>query len=111
MTHNEIIEALEGAHLPVAYDHFAAGEAPDPPFLCFLYPNSANFTADGHVYQKIDVLHVELYTDLKSPETEALVEGVLDEMGLCYEKSEVWIQSESLYEVLYTSEILKDGGT
>ena len=33
MTHNEIVAMLEEAGLPLAYDHFAEGESPDPVFL------------------------------------------------------------------------------
>ena len=47
MTHNEIVAMLEEAGLPLAYDHFAEGESPDPPFLVFLFPSSDNFSADG----------------------------------------------------------------
>ena len=38
MTYENVIEMLEEAGLPLAYDHFAEGESPDPPFLVFLYP-------------------------------------------------------------------------
>ena len=82
MTHNEIVEKLEETNLPLAYDHFAEGDSPDPPFLVFLFPSSDNFSADGQVYQKIDVLHVELYTDRKQPDVEAKVEAVLDRHGI-----------------------------
>ena len=117
MTYDAIVEMLEEAGLPLAYDHFAEGESPDPPFLCFLYPESNNLSADGRVYARIDVLHVELYTDKKDPEAEALVEAALDARELFYNKSEVWIPDERLYEVLYTTSVLKtedeteDGGT
>lgn len=107
MTHKEIVEMLEEAGLPLAYDHFAEGESPDPPFLIFLFPSSDNFSADGQVYQKIDVLHMELYTDRKQPEVEARLETVLDGHGIFYEKTEVWIESERLYEVLYSTEVLR----
>ena len=53
---------------------------------------------------KVDVVHVELYTDKKDPVTEARLEGVLDRHDIFYDKSEVWIESERLYEVLYTFE-------
>lgn len=105
MTHNELMELLEETGLPIAYDHFAEGESPDPPFICFLYPGSDNFSADGKVWYKINQVNVELYTDLKNPELEDTVETVLDRHGIFYEKSEVWIESERLYEVLYTFEI------
>ena len=104
MTHNEIMEMLEDADIPTAYDHFAEGESPDPPFICFLFPGSDNFSADGAVYFKIRRVNVELYTDFKDPELERRLETVLDRHGIFYEKSEVWIEEEKLYEVLYQFE-------
>ena len=74
-------------------------------FLVFLYPNSDNFAADGMVYFKVNRLNIELYTDLKDVELEETVEAVLDKHGIFYEKSEVWIESENLYEVLYQMEV------
>ena len=108
MTYVEVVAMAEEITLPVAYDHFAEGESPDPPFLVFLFPRSDNFMADGKVYQKINELHFELYTDKKLPDVEAQVEAVLDSHGICYEKSEVWISEERLYEVLYSMEVLSN---
>lgn len=101
----KIAAVLEKIGLPFAYDHFAEGESPNPPFICYLIPNSDNFSADGRVYYKINEIHIELYTDCKDLSAEQKVEAVLDEHGIFYEKTEVWIESESLYEVLYTFEI------
>lgn len=92
-------------NLPYAYDHFVEGESPDPPFLVFLYPGSNHFAADGKVYFKVNRLNVELYTDKKDVELEETVEAVLDRHGIFYSKSEVWIESENLYEVLYQMEV------
>ena len=33
------------------------------------------------------------------------MEAVLDEHGIFYDRSEVWIESEKLYEVLYSFEM------
>ena len=107
MTYDAIAEMLEEAGLPLAYDHFAEGESPDPPFLIFLFPSSDNFSADGKVYQKIDALHIELYTDRKQPDVESRLETVLDRHGIFYEKTEVWIDTERLYDVLYSTEVLR----
>ena len=101
---DELMEIMKETGLPFAYDHFAEGESPDPPFITFLLPGSTNFAADGRVYMKINEVHIELYTDEKNPETEALVEDVLDEHEIFYEKTEVWIESEKLYEILYSFE-------
>ena len=101
----KLIEIMNKTGLPFAYDHFAEGESPDPPFICYLVPNSDNFAADGRVYYKINELHIELYTDCKDLSAEQKLEDVLDANGIYYEKSEVWIESEKLYEVLYTFEM------
>ena len=48
---------------------------------------------------------VWLFADLKEPQLETRIEGALEEQGIYWEKSEVWIESESLYEVLYSFEM------
>ena len=101
---DDLMQLMEEIGIPFAYDHFAEGESPDPPFITFLLPGSDNFAADGKVYLKIEEVHIELYTDEKNPETEALVENALDVHEIFYDKTEVWIESEKLYEVLYSFE-------
>lgn len=98
----KIVEMLKKIGYPFAYDHFAEGD-PDiyPPFICYFIPNSNNFSADGTVYFVTNRISVELYTDKKDLEAESKVEKVFREHGVFYEKSEVWIESEKLYEVLY----------
>jgi len=91
-----------------ACDHFAEGEFLDSPFLVFLFPGSDNFYADGQVYFRISVLHFERYTDAKAPDVEARVEAVLDAHGIFYNKSEVWMETERLYEVFYDMEVARN---
>ena len=105
MTIENLVEMLQKTGIPFAYDHFAEGESPEPPFICYLLPGSNNFAADGKVYFKINQVRIELYTDSKDLAVERKVEMVLDESGIFYNKSEVWIQSEKLYEVLYSFEV------
>ena len=105
MTHEEVMAMMEEIGLPYAYHHFAEGESLESPFAVFLYPGSSNFSADGKVYFKANRLNIEIYTDLKNPDLELTVEAVLDLHGIFYEKSEVWIESENLYEVLYQMEV------
>ena len=100
-----IAELIKSMGLPFAYDHFAEGESPAPPFICYLTPGSDNFAADGRAYYKINIVNIELYTDTKDLSVEQQVEAVLDEHGIYYDRSEVWIESEKLYEVLYTFEM------
>ena len=100
-----LVAIMEEIGLPFAYHHFAEGESPDPPFICFLTTGSDNFAADGRDYFKINQINIELYTDRKDPDLEDSVEAVLDEHGIFYQKTEVWIDSEKLYEVLYQFEM------
>ena len=102
MSHEGVLEMMEEMGLPFAYGHFVEGEAPEPPFAVFLYPRADNFSADGIAYFKKSELDIELYTDLKDPELE---EAALLRRGIFYGKSEVWIESEKLYEVLYEMEV------
>ena len=107
MTYNEIMTMMQETGLPYAYDHFAEGESPEPPFAVFLFPTSNNFGADNRVWQKINRLRIEVYTDYKQPNIENQIETVLDQHGLYYDKTEVWIQSENLYEVAYEMEVIQ----
>ena len=77
MSHQKAVMLAE-MEIPFAYDHFAEGESPDPPFICFLFPGSENFAADNVVYMEFSNLSIELYTDEKDPELEDRVEAVLN---------------------------------
>ena len=49
MTLEELAGMLEKTGIPFAYDHFAEGESPDPPFICYLLPGSDNFAAENAI--------------------------------------------------------------
>ncbi|HEL0588908.1 TPA: hypothetical protein TVJ95_002153 [Streptococcus equi subsp. zooepidemicus] len=101
----EVIRIMEEIGLSYAYDHFAEGESPDPPFICYLLPEDDNFAADGVVYYKVSGVRIELYTDFKNPPIEEKVTAVLDSHGIFYAKNEVWIEEEKLYEVAFEFEM------
>ena len=102
---DKIISLLNEIGIPFAYSHFAEGESPEPPFMCYLLPRSDNFSADGAVYHKLSVVHFEVYTDKKDRALENRVEDVFDKNNIFYNKSEVWINSEKLHEVIYSFEM------
>ena len=99
---DKILQILSSVGIPYAYDHFAEGESPEPPFICYLLPQSNNFSADGKAYLKVTEVDIELYTDRKDIAQEQAVEAVLDDNGIFYNKEETWIESERLYEVIFT---------
>ena len=55
--------------------------------------------------RKINEIHIELYTDFKDLSVESKVESVLDKYGIFYDHTETWIESEKMYEVLYSFEM------
>ena len=105
MTYEEIHEMMQETGLPFAYHHFAEGESPQPPFLLFLSTGEHAFGADNTMYYSFKQLDIELYTDKKSPEVEKHIEEILRQHHIFYNKTEAWIESERLYEVLYEMEV------
>ena len=106
MTEKEVSVMVKSVGFSTAYHHFEEGQEPGKPYLVYLYPETNNFSADGIVYQDINKLDLELYTDIKDLEAEKRVEAVLKEHGFFYEKTEAYLESERMYEVLYEMEVL-----
>ena len=102
---DELLAILEETDIPFSYHHFAEGESPEPPFICYLLPEDDDFAADGINYYEIDVVQIELYTDKKDLELEHRVQQILTNHGIYYERDEVWISEERLYEVIYYFEM------
>jgi hypothetical protein len=94
-----LFDLLKSTGLSIAYNHFA--EPPEPPYLVYLFSYSSNFGADDRVYQKVPNYQVELYAKKKDPASEKLIEDLFGEHDLYWEKSETYIESEGLYQVLY----------
>ena len=102
---DKLLEILEATGIPFAYHHFAEGESPEPPFICYLLPEDDDFAADGINYYEIDVVQMELYTDKKDLNLEHRVQQILTNHDIYYERDEVWIPEERLYEVIYYFEM------
>lgn len=109
MTFEEVKEMIASMGFPYTYHFFPIGEVPAPPYVVFYYPQSNNFDADDQVYQRVESLNIELYTPIKSFRAEKAVEDVLNANNIVWEKSETYIQSEHMYEVLYEMEIVING--
>lgn len=98
----KLLALLNRFDVPFAYHHFAEGEVINPPFLVYLLLRRHDFKADGKNYYKVSEVRLELYTDKKDIALEKQLETLLEQEGLAYEKEEVWIASEKLYEVIFT---------
>lgn len=106
MTHKEIYDMLYSTGLSVTYLQWPEGAVPALPYICYYFSRSDNFGADDTVYQEIEVLNVELYTKQKDFTTEKKVEDALGNASTFWNKSETYLTSENMYEVLYESEVV-----
>jgi hypothetical protein len=106
MTYSDIANMIDGIGIEYAYYQFPDGTEVAPPFICFFFPERDDFFADDRNYSKIQRVSIELYTDNKDFTSEARIEAALEAAGLTYTKEETPIDSEQLYEVIYTCEVI-----
>lgn len=106
MTYQEIAAMMDEIGLPYSYYQFNNNTAVPPPFICFLYPGIDDVYADNINFQRVTQLNIELYTDNKDFAAEKRVEDVLAAYELSYYKEETYIDTEQLYETLYTMEVI-----
>ena len=106
MTDKQVADMIRSAGLQTAYYQYPVNQVPPLPYTVYYYPNTDNFGADDKVYTNISVLNIELYTKDKSPTVEAQLEAVLASNNLFWNKTEAYLDSEKMYEVLYEMEII-----
>jgi hypothetical protein len=97
-----ILEGIEGFEDKVTYYAWPVNEAPALPFLCYVENRAQNFGADNKVYYSAREIAVELYTETKSPEDEALVEAALTAEDIFWTKEEEYLDDEQCWMITYT---------
>lgn len=113
MTPKQVADMIRSIGIPFAYHSFPDGpntQAPDPPFICFMYTSSDGMYADDSNFTDITGLAIELYTDAKNFTIENTVETVLKQSGFSYSKNETYLTSERMVEVIYEMEVILDNG-
>ena len=103
MTLKKFKSILESAGFPVTYRSWPESKAPPMPYICYYVSGSDNFAADGAVYYSVHQLQVELYTELKEPETEAALETAL--ASFYWNRTETYIDTENCYQIAYEIEV------
>lgn len=103
---SDIKDMLGQTGLNVTYFSWPEKEAPQLPYLLWYFPGSDNFAADDKVYKRIETLNIELYTQNKDFATEQAVEGVLEAHHMVWDRTESYIESEHMYQVLYQMEVI-----
>ena len=106
MTFKDVAELIDEIGYPSSYYQFPDNTAEEPPFICFFYEGNNDVVADNTNYQKIERLILELYTNYKDFEAEAIVENALNDAGLVYSREESHIDSEKLFMVIYSADVV-----
>ncbi len=109
MKFTEVYALLKRSGLDVGYYQWEEDNVPALPYILYYFPNMDPETADNSNYAAIYQLNVELYTKNKDFELDAILDTVLKDGGMVFRKEETYINSERMYEVLYTMEVLIDG--
>lgn len=99
MTEKELKNLLEISGIPFRYNHWNSKQP--LPFGVYYFPSTDNLAADGIVYNSVQNCIVELYTKDKSPQTEKALENVLTGAEIYFEKTEVYINAEKMYQISY----------
>lgn len=101
MTLKELNTLLETTGYPVAYRSFKTPQT--APFICYLTAYRRNFSADGVAYSGADRVQIELYTKEKDQIAEGKVEKALS--SFFWQKTEYYIESTGLYQIIYEIEV------
>ena len=109
MTYTDIADMLTETEIPFTYYSFPEKEAPQLPYICYYYPGSDNEPASDRVYQRIDNLTIELYTETKDFSLEQEFEAVLDSYGIVWDKTEEYINTERMFMITYTTQVAIEG--
>lgn len=104
MNREQIETMLQEIGIEYRYYNFEEEEL-EPPYMYWYTPEVNNFAADGKAYFSVCELRIGLYTGQKNWEQEKKIEEVLEKYEIFWKKTETWIESEALYEVLYEMEV------
>lgn len=96
---------LKTTKLPVAYHHFTS--PPSPPYVVYLVDSSEGRGSDERNEVKQTSFLVELYTVKKDLVSEAKIEKLFDDRGIGYTVSEIHLDTEGLYQVVYHIEFTR----
>lgn len=109
MTLRDIKNMVESVGIPYAYYQFPEGTEQPTPFICFYLTDSDDLIADNTNYAGIRQLIIELYTDEPDFALESEVESAINDNELVYVKNTAYIDSEKMWQISYTTEVVLNG--
>lgn len=104
-----VADIAEAIDCDYTYYQFNRDSAPEPPYIIYYYTDSDDFMADNVNYTGIRPLRIEFYSDNKEFELENKIENILNTHEIPFERSEIWIEEQRMYEVNYDLEVIING--
>ena len=106
-----VLNSIEAFTNKVTYRAFPVGDAPDLPFICYMATDTNNLAADCKVYQVVQDVDIELYTETKDVVAEQMVENALNDAMIPWEKSEDYLEDQQCFMITYeVSLIIEEEG-
>jgi hypothetical protein len=100
---HDFLEAL----FPAEESHFDPAYAVPPPYVVYRYDGNQDLVADDHNYKDVGSYAVELYTEKKDKDQHTKkLEEAFKAAQAPYDKTETWIQSEHMFQTMYTITIV-----
>lgn len=95
---------LRTTDLPVAYHHYIS--PPSLPYIIYLVAEADAWGSDERNEVLSKTYLVELYSKNKDLASQRKIEAVFNERGIEYGLIEAYIESEGLYQAVYTIEFI-----
>lgn len=96
---------FEMSGIPITYYSYPEKHAPDLPYAVYYFPGERPDPADDKQWTGIRELNIELYSREKDFMLEYKVDEILRSYGLIYTKTETYLNTENMFQILYQTEV------
>lgn len=104
MTYIDLMGEIRELGYPCEFEKFDS--PPTPPFVAIRSSRDSSVNMDNQNYLDIPGYFVECYSNKRDPLTETKIQNLLRELRLPFFKSQTWIESEKLYQVVYEIQLI-----
>ena len=107
MTLKEVADLVASFGFTWRYSHFS--QTPNPPYVVYYYPSENDVHADDSNFVNRRQLFIELFTQSKDFDKEAIIETKLKQAGLTWYKQTDFLNDESLFQTTFECEVIING--
>lgn len=101
-----ILNSIEGFTGKVTFYAWPENQAPELPYICFIFPDEGGLGADNINYKPITSVQVELYSRLKDTDSEAKIEAALTNNNIYFTKGSTYLDDQQAWMTVYSFEVI-----